>query len=134
MTPVDIIFPSLNNDGTSPVSLPTTFRATPPIPTHGPIIFKFTIVPFLLDGDRQNNNYEDWKILMKNYLWAQDLWSVVKPDELHEKTSFWPSSGEEIANQGIKNAAALYICHSYFRLPGYFFPNKEHQLSQGSLG
>ncbi|GLT97798.1 hypothetical protein SLE2022_153470 [Rubroshorea leprosula] len=52
------------------------------------------IVPFLLEKDKKN--YEDWKIYIKNYLLAQDLWDIVEYGNTKE------------GNWRKKNAAALH--------------------------
>ncbi|GLT63008.1 hypothetical protein SLA2020_356060 [Shorea laevis] len=52
------------------------------------------IVPFLLEEDK--NNYEDWKVYIKNYLLAQDLWDIVEYGNTQD------------CNWKKKNAAALH--------------------------
>ncbi|GLT68598.1 hypothetical protein SLA2020_408110 [Shorea laevis] len=52
------------------------------------------ITPFLLEKDK--NNYEDWKVYVKNYLLAQDLWDIVEYGNTQE------------GNWRKKNAAALH--------------------------
>ncbi|GKV28734.1 hypothetical protein SLEP1_g37749 [Rubroshorea leprosula] len=52
------------------------------------------IAPFLLEKDK--NNYEDWKVYVKNYLLAQDLWDIVEYGNTQE------------GNWRKKNAAALH--------------------------
>ncbi|GKV35249.1 hypothetical protein SLEP1_g43549 [Rubroshorea leprosula] len=63
-----------------------------------------TIVPFLLKQD----NYEDWRIYMENYLLAQDLWGII---ESGDDTDFL-SSSNDVGNWGKKNAAALHAVHT----------------------
>ncbi|GKV35254.1 hypothetical protein SLEP1_g43554 [Rubroshorea leprosula] len=62
------------------------------------------IVPFLL----KENNYEDWRIYMKNYLLAQDLWGII---ESGDDADFY-SSSNDVGNWGRKNAVALNAIHT----------------------
>lgn len=68
-----------------------------------------TIVPYLLDED----NYQYWRIFVKNYLLAQDLWQIVESSETIDSFSSVDlnSSPDEIVNWGRKNAAALHAIH-----------------------
>ncbi|GLT68600.1 hypothetical protein SLA2020_408130 [Shorea laevis] len=52
------------------------------------------IAPFLLENDK--NNYEDWKVYIKNYLLARNLWDIVEYGNIPK------------GNWRKKNAAALH--------------------------
>ncbi|GKV35269.1 hypothetical protein SLEP1_g43570 [Rubroshorea leprosula] len=62
------------------------------------------IVPFLLTKD----NYEDWRIYMKNYLLAQDLWGIIESGN----DVGLLSSSTDVGNLRKKNAAALHAIHT----------------------
>ncbi|XP_037491736.1 uncharacterized protein LOC119369490 [Jatropha curcas] len=55
--------------------------------------------------DLDGNNYADWRIWMKNYLLANDLWDVIEANEKLEEDE------AELKAWTRKNAAALHAIH-----------------------
>ncbi|GLT34784.1 hypothetical protein SLA2020_092800 [Shorea laevis] len=62
------------------------------------------IVPFLLEED----NFEDWRIYIENYLLAQDLWGIIESGD----DADFLSSSNDMRNWRKKNAAALHAIHT----------------------